>query len=614
MLKWYTSLLVLIMTFMWSISSVNAAPVKKNPTGGASKGSSSSAPTAEILGVKAFLEDILVKRYTQSLSTVVDKQAFSLSAQLDLTELTDKELEKKEAEGDTPFDLILGNLDSEKLIKQYGLEDQKAAMLSLLSNKKIKSVLISAGLREDLGEQTKKDVDKWLSDRAKSEFGSLVKTEVLFVKELPVKREKGKEWLDWLNQFQNLIGIILMAATFFMAVLIWRFTTGKSSILNHKEGGGDPAQIKLTAEGKSLTGESQDAVTASAIALKHDEEKRLIEEQMQLNQKINAILPKLTSDMENIVRAWCNAGDEGRFKLVCFAEAVGKELGKLPIPSEFISDIAKIFMAMSKTPLADKCKALDKVYWDLVTVLNLGASSLEQPFSYLSTADSTLISQVLLDKNPKMKTLVSLYLPENVRKKFMAPLTANEKLEILENAFVLKEVPSAELNKMSSDIKSQVSGDVNSNNVQLDMTYQKILSTFSVIDTLEMLPQVRAREIFDFKRKNPSLAFLHEWPDDKLSYVLQKLRTDQIIAYLRIKPELKDRIISLCLPMTAEVLTDDLNQADHLSKGEKESLLQDITQTLESMVQAKEIDLTEVFPEVHTSTGESDNVVKIKSA
>jgi len=602
-------LVVIIINFCSLV--LSAAPNNNSSTN--TKSTTNSVPTAEILGAKSFLEDILVKRYSQSLSTVVDKQAFSLSSQLDLTDLSDSELANREAESDTPFDLILGNLDSEKLIKQYGMEDQKSAMLTILSTKKIKSVLISVGLREDLGEQTKKDVEKWLSDRAKSEFGSLVKTEVSFVKELPIKREKGKEWFDWLNQFQNLVGIALMAMTFFLAVLIWRFTTGKASVTNHKEGGSESQQIKLTTEGKGLGTGGADSVTASAIALKNDEERRQIEEQIQFTQKINSITPKLASEMESIVRAWCNAGEEGKYKLVCFAESVGKELGKLPIPTEFISDIAKIFMGMSKVPVSDKRNYLEKVYWDLVTVLNLGASALEQPFSYLSNADSSLVSQILLDKNPKMKTLVSLYLPDTLRKKFISPLSSDEKLQILENAFSLKEIPSDELNDMSKDIKGQLSGDINSNNVQLEMSYQKILSTMSIIDEMEMLPKVKSQEIAEFKRKVASIAFLHEWPDDKLSIAIQKLRTDQLVAYLRFKPELKDRIISLCLPMTAEVLTDDLNQPDNMSRTEKEALLSDIAKTLNAIVSQKEIDLSEVFIN-NTTTSESENVVKFKTA
>jgi len=602
-------LVVIIINFCSLV--LSAAPNNNSSTN--TKSTTNSVPTAEILGAKSFLEDILVKRYSQSLSTVVDKQAFSLSSQLDLTDLSDSELANREAESDTPFDLILGNLDSEKLIKQYGMEDQKSAMLTILSTKKIKSVLISVGLREDLGEQTKKDVEKWLSDRAKSEFGSLVKTEVSFVKELPIKREKGKEWFDWLNQFQNLVGIALMAMTFFLAVLIWRFTTGKASVTNHKEGGSESQQIKLTTEGKGLGAGGADSVTASAIALKNDEERRQIEEQIQFTQKINSITPKLASEMESIVRAWCNAGEEGKYKLVCFAESVGKELGKLPIPTEFISDIAKIFMGMSKVPVSDKRNYLEKVYWDLVTVLNLGASALEQPFSYLSNADSSLVSQILLDKNPKMKTLVSLYLPDTLRKKFISPLSSDEKLQILENAFSLKEIPSDELNDMSKNIKGQLSGDINSNNVQLEMSYQKILSTMSIIDEMEMLPKVKSQEIAEFKRKVASIAFLHEWPDDKLSIAIQKLRTDQLVAYLRFKPELKDRIISLCLPMTAEVLTDDLNQPDNMSRTEKEALLSDIAKTLNAIVSQKEIDLSEVFIN-NTTTSESENVVKFKTA
>ena len=403
-----------------------------------------------------------------------------------------------------------------------------------------------------------------------------------------------------------------MAATLFTAVLVWRFTTGRAAITNHKEGSGDPTQIKLTAEGKALGGGSPEGT--AAVSVKNDEERKNIEDQILFSQKINSLLPKLNHEMESITRAWCNAGDEGRHKLVCFAEVVGKELGKLPIPPEYVSDIAKIFIHMSQVSSSEKRNYLEKIYWDLVTVLNLGASALEQPFSYLANADSTMISEILLDKNPKMKTLVSLYLPDVLRKKYLAPLSETEKLEILENSFQLKEVPADELAEMSSAIKGQMSGEVNANNVQLDMTFEKILSTFSVFDEMEMLPKVQSPEIINFKQKVFSVAFFHEWPDDKIALVLQKLRTDQIIAYLRFKPELKDRFVSLCLPMTAEVLSDDFNQPDNVSRAEKESLLNDLTKTVQTMIAQKEIDLSEIFSSRDLQNNESDNVVKFKTA
>ena len=587
-----------------------------------SQSCAADASTADVLSAKAFLEEILVKRYTQSLSTIVDKQSYTVGAQVDLVDAPKKEPNKPvDPKSDTPFDLLVGTLDSEQLIKQYGLEDEKPAILGYLASKKIKTVLISVGLKEDLGPDVKSTVDKWVKDRVRKEFSSVGKTEVNFVKELPTKKDEAKEhpkkeWWDWLEQFQNLAGVVFLALSLLFGIILWRFTTTKSRITNNNTNNGESPEIKLTADGKAFGGGGGGGGSGTSESNVNQNEsendKKYIEDVFVLTQKINAIAGKVTNEIENLIRTWNNDGEEGRFKIVCFAETVGKEVGRLPIPPDAVQDLAKVFSHMSEVSFKKKKDALEKIYWDLVTVLNLGSEVLVQPFSYLATTDAGMLSQILMDQNPKLKTLVSHYLPDDVRKSFIHPLSSEQKIEMLKNAVKLKGIERSELREFDKEVKSQLGGEVSADSVPLDLTFEKIVGTLSIIEEIEMLPQIQGDEMLRFKKQNPSLAFFHEWPDEKLSFILGKLRPDQIVTYLRLKPELKERFLKLSPPMTAEVVTDDLNQTDRSTPSEKEKSLKDMSDALKGFAERKEINLDEMF--TATSAKDANNVVDIKSA
>lgn len=575
---------------------------------------------ADEFSAKAFLEDLMVRRYTQSLGTIVDKTAFSLGVQLQLMDAPKPAPkvsgEKPSVTIETPTDLLVGTLDPEKLVQQYAVTEEKEQIVSLLSTKKLKSVLVSVGLREDLGKSVKDEVEKWLSSRLNNEFGKMAKSEVTFVKEIPAKIEKKeepapKQWFDWLNQFQHLAGEGLMAITLLIGIILWRFTTTRSSV--NKSGSADAASIKLQAEGQGLGNGSGEPTKISQTIQEQEDRMRAQGEVRDLSKKLTDLIPKVSSQFESIVRSWCQGGNEGLMKLVCFAEAVGKDVGRLPIPADATKDVAKIFAQMADLSPKEKALILEKTYWDLVSVINLGPEILVQPFGYLAGIDTGVINKVLIDQNPKMKTLVSLYLPDDVRRRFMKTMSADQKMQLLDEAAKLTEVRSDELSQLDSSVKKKVSGaDQAKDVVALDMTLEKIASSLNVMEELQMLSKVQGLAISAYKRKNPSLAFLHEWPDNKLSLVLGRISTDQAVAYLRVEQTMTERFISLSSPMFGEVLRDELNSPDKMKDTEKLELLQNFAGVLIKMVQSKEVDLTEFF-EIDKSP-EANNVIGIRSA
>ncbi len=579
----------------------------------------------EELSAKSYLEDLLVHRYTQSLATIVDRQGFSIGAQLQLTDAPKAKLkeEKKPAAtaiSDTPDDLLLGTLDPEQLIKQYNLPDEKAAIVGVLASKRIKTVSMFVGLREDLGEPVKADVQKWLTAKLTGEFGKTAKGEVSFVKVLPEKKPDvaplaPKQWWDWLNQFQQLASQLLLAFAVLFGIILWRFTTSKASVNTNNTG--DSPDIKLKADGLGAGGVGGTS-TVKTIEQEQQEayakqEALAMESVQSLSQKLINLVPRLTNDFERIVRAWCQGGEEGKYKLACFAEAVGRDVGRLPIPVDSMKDIGKIFARMSKLSAKDKSEYLEKVYWDLVGVLNLGPEILAQPFGYLSGVDSTIINKMLMDQNPKMKTLVSLYLPDEVRRKFLKPLQADQKMELLENAAQLSEIAADDLESMNRTIFSKLNLGVVKDMIPLQMTLEKIVNSLSVREEIEMLGHVKGQGILEYRRKYPSLAFLDQWPDGALGTLLSRMQADQVTEYLRLKPEMKDRVIGIAPPMLAEIVADELTREDKMREDDKTRVLESLAALVKKMYDDKDLDLSTIFPD-SSSAAEGNNVVPIKSA
>lgn len=589
-LKWCGSFLFLSLLVMQQISL--AAP----------------QTTADDFSARAFLEEIMTRRYTQGLSTLLKNDGFSLSVQVELGDAPKKAPPKpNEPSVETPMDLMVGNLDTEKLIKQFAQESDKPALVSYLSTKKVKTILFSVGLQESLGEAVKTEVATWLKTRVQKEFGSIGKTNVNFLKVIPPQaktenpadkdKEKHKyEWWEWLDKFQIFAGISLFAFTILLGVLIWRMTTSKSFL--NQPGASDPMQVKVSSVDGGQSGANYASEGAESLKKSVETENlaSVTEEAFVLTQKINGLVAQITPSLEKMIQNWANEGSTGQFKIVCFADAIGKEIGRLPIPVDLIPKLAKVFFAMPKVEIEKKKDTLESIYWDMVAVINLGTDALQQPFNYLGGADSSTISQILLDKNPKLKMLVSQFLPEDVRKKFLANLSEETKLEVLKNAASITAVKRTELMEADRLIKGEIGAGAEVDSVTLDSSFLNVLAALTRTEEIQFLAKMDQSDLATFKRTKASIAFFHEWSDSALSIALGKLRPDTVVSYLKFKPDLLDRVIQLSSPMAAEVIGDDYKLVDGKSAAELETQLGIMSDVLQNLVNQKAVDLEQMFP------------------
>ncbi len=591
--------------FLAMVSSVEAA---------GPKGGDPNSLKPEVLGAKAFLEELLIRRYSQELGTRLEKGFYTVGAELGLAE-NPKPAEPKPAtkpEDGPPNDLLLGTLDPEELIKRYATDaDGAQKAQSFLKDYKIRSVSVSVGVKEELGPNAKTETEKWLTARVQGEFGKIGKgvVSIVTVPIVPPKKEippTPKAPWDRLDQFQQLAGQIALAMAILLGAIFFALLNKKKSENNGTTKTlGDESKPAAAAGAPAAIGAASNEGDAFELAQKKqklEEEEIAAREAQVFTAKVNEILPGLTGKLERVVQSWCQAGGEdGRLKVACLSEAVGRALGKLPIPADAIPEVSRVFSTMHTLSFVEKRDALKKIYWDLLTAMNLGTEAFDKPFDYLGGLNVGVVQQALLEQNPRLKTVVALFMPSKLREDYVRAQSKETKLALINSAVGLSSVPAEELKSFDQVLKSRTLGTpTGTSSVPLEMSLGKLVSALSPLDEIQLLSEAAATnpDAFDaYKRSSPSLAFLGDWKDDKLARLFSKLTPDELVAYLRVMPALADRFLKLCPPMTSELTADELRRPDTLPESESNRILGAFTQRLMDMVVRNEISMYDVFPE-----------------
>lgn len=572
----------------------------------------------DALGAKAFLEGLLVRRYTLELATLVDRESFTLGAQMELTPVAPlqpvQQNTQKSPESEVFNDLMLGTIDADQLMKSVASPvDDRTIAQKFMENFKIRSVVVSVGLKDSLNPTVKSEVEGWLKKRLTSEFGSSGKGVVAVIKRAPDKPEKVEKaptnLLEWAIQYQNLAGQALFAAAIVIGVILWQLL---SKIFGTHAGAG--AEVGESALGSMMGSSAEDgsdfaslAEAAKELQAEQEQDKR---KQIELDEKerfrtgreieslksrLRDLMPRLAGTLEEVIRQWCNMGDAGRLRLVCFAEAAYRDTGKLPIPVDALPEVQKIFARMPEIDPGEKRDALEKAYWDLLSTLNLGSDSLTQPFSYMENLSLNTVQKVLVDQNPKLRTIVSLYMSNDMRVRYVRSLSENAKKELLAQAGDLHEIRADELESLDRGLMGRINPTLGKEVVSLDMSFNKIVEALTPIEEITMLANLKSRAIEEYKRTKASLAFLGDWPDDKLRLLMMGITPDELISYLRVRPDLKDRLLALASMMVTEIATDELSRPDKMPAADKEKAIEFFAMRLKSMTESGDINLTDVF-------------------
>ncbi len=564
----------------------NAAPTDAAPS---VKGSDTLGLEGGAISAKALLEDLLIKRYSQGLSTFIDRQSFTVGAELVLVEKareTDKPEEEEEDNG-LPGDLLLGSIDLDEALKAAMTPELRAKINQFVGDYRVKTANIRVGLKPSVQSAAKEQIETWLKQRVSGEFGSSANVTVAYYAD-PVENQRS--FFEKLEQFQGLAGQLVLAFAILAAALMWGLFNNRSQKM-------EAAERAAAAEGASAgtvnqTGSASANSDGTIETVRNEaEEAKAVREIRDYNKRLLNLVSKLAGESETLVRSWCDMGDEGMMRMACFSEAVGSEMGKLPVPADAMKDLSNAFSKMPEVSPIEKRDLLKKVYWDIMMVMNLGSEALERPFSYVSSMKNNMLQEVLIQQNSKMKTLVAMFMPEGLRQQYVSNQDEETKLELLKEALSMSEIATDDLRNYEHQFRSSIRPDDRKDVVVIESALQKLISALTPMEEMALLPQLSGPGIEAYKCSQFSLAFLHEWNDSALRPVFSKAMPDEVVAFLRMRMDSRDRVIGLCPPMTAIVASDDLERENSFTEKEQNILLNQLAVRVRQLVDAGEIQL-----------------------
>ncbi|MEZ4873669.1 MAG: hypothetical protein R2827_15800 [Bdellovibrionales bacterium] len=552
-------------------------------------GAAQPTPSAEVLGAKTYLEELITGRFSNELATIISTEHFKISARLDIAKF-----EQKDSSSEPIADLDLGFIDPDQLFKEYSASNEAAA--SFLQNFQIKKAEIHVGLRAGLSEGAKAEVEKWLAARVQSEFGKIGNG---FVKQIqvPVTAEAPPlDMFEAFKQLQTFAGQLVLAIAALLGLFLWKLMSGKDNEGKRETG------VHLSGKVEELRGASSGGAgggsasgTSKTIVSSAAEDESMQGKVDRLTEQIIEIAPQITSELPVVLETWCQQGKEGFIRVACLAEAVSKIIGKLPVPKDYRQDVFDEFANMHKMVVGEKKKVLERVYWDLSATLNLGSETVRKPFSFLAGNPVSTVKDVLMQKNPQLRTIVSMYMTDELRSKYFKSLDEAAKIEMLTQAAQLAEIPEEELASMETDLSSLISPEKDVRTVALDATLTKIISVLPSREACIYLKEISGPVIEKYKRSQASVAFLHEWPDEFLQELIARSSNEELLAYLNIREDMTERFLGLMANRTRQIIEDDLKVGPMLIDAEIEIAIFNMNEHVNDMISEGVVDLDSIF-------------------
>ncbi len=549
--------------------------------------SASPLQRADTMSAQAKLENMLVKRYTQELSSIVGKEYFNIGAKLSLG-IEDSERNPAQFQSPEPFsDLELGYLDADEMFEDYALPNM--AGVNPLEKYTIDDVSIQVGLKEGVGDEIKASVEEWLEARVGAEFGTRGNFTVQFIqnpKEV-IKATPKASWLSMVKDMQGLLGNLILALAIIFGVLIWRMLMGKESETSS-------APVNISSKTEAML-ESGSGAGNAANNLAQQQTKDTLDKISHISEQVLDLSPKISDQLNDLVGQWCEQGEDGMFQLACFAEISGKVLGSLPIPKEHKKQMGNIFSQMHELPNEKRLEIVNRVYWDMVSSLNLGTDALHRPFSFISNSGLGTLNKVLLGNDSDTQTVVTMYMPDNTRKSYFNSLDENKKVELLQSAAKLSSISEDNLHSIEDQIAPYFEEKIEDSQVSMSLTLSKLIDVMSFVDACSILPTLKGAVIDNYKYKTPHIAFLSEWNSEGLSRIAKKVSNEELLAYMRVVPEMASVLMGFVPPRAQRILADDLDQSDYMSAEEKEILLSDFNETINELIENGEIEFSQAM-------------------
>ncbi len=599
---------------------------------------------ADLIHAKTQVEDAINKRLRATVGTTLEKDTFEVSVQAELTQVsTNKPFTpvRKIASEPRALDLTAGLIDAEGLIRSYEEEIDNLkirqeiitqTILQETNNKKefkVKSLNIQVGLQEIYGEEYSKVFLDWLKKTTENDFSGIsTNVEVNLIKSKPIEPKLPTGFFDYISQLQTLIAALLLFFTVLVSIFLIKRMSSKDATEERS------LRARLQQQHNEL---QMERPAEPVIDIVEEDEQKLIPQRSlgqfeldmlkDVHSKVVWTVNQNTKNIKDIMSVWLDAGDRGYVKAACLLDVVAsqndrlKESNKIEsilnfndiIPDSVKKSMRSTFDKMADSSFEDRLKILEEVYWDLLSLKALGASYLQQPFDYISKVPTKDIQAMLEGQSGQMRALAVLHLPEAKQEEYLEKATFEQKKEIIENALNMNAVLVTDIETASETLKFEVKKKVNTQDtVSMQSLVPRLFASISVLDELLLLKDI-VPKISDggisLKKNIPSLAFIHEWPEEKARNLFTQATNDEVMSLVKVYADKKDQILNLCPSRIKTIVNDDFNLEDKMDIKTKNKHLSSLKLKLLKMVNKGEVDLDSIF----TVSNNTEEAVRVAS-
>ncbi len=581
------------------------------------------------------IEEKIRKNYEEVIGIQLQSGSYRVGV---LVELKEEATEKKdsssiaETSNNLPEGLNLGILDVRELISNYEqeiktLKEKKTLQEPMSSEKfKIVRVNIKVGLNEDYGKEYQVEFSKWLSQRVKVDFGGIGTSETAMIRKIPEKPVSKKDPKSFENStlyerlfdFQPLVIALVLISIgtllFFSRFIISTADARLSKNVATEISGSTSNSLKMS-----------DAIPANGIAQssmkpEFDEEKRAnedlsltIEDIDRLMSKITFLILDLSVQFSHLLSIWLDAGPEGHQKIALAFDSVisKKELFEKQgltvqkfslqdLSSELSEKVHESFLKVQQMKSKEKLQMLDSTYWDIISFKTFGPRVLRRPFDHLKILDDEQIGKVLLNQKRDVQALALLYLENNQKKNFMSKMNEDEKVHLIASMIGSATMSKSDLVDIDSAVKIAVekSAVTDSGKIGLMPRSISLLENLSAIEELRILKRivpVLPQQGASLKKKYFSLAFMEEWSEFGFEKISSVITADEVVALLKIFPEVKSALFSFIAPRMRTMVEDDLGSLTNMTNDQLNDKLESIRLKMKRFIEHNKINLSEFY-------------------
>ncbi len=559
----------------------------------------------ELIEVKSRLEDSIAKRYRERIATRIPTELFNVAVQatikikednVDLKSTTTKETSNPKP--DLP-DINLGIIESIAAQDSGLTESSELTKIpkSFLERVEIKKIEIIVGLSPKLGEEYKANFKPWLSTTVKGDFGPIGTIKVADLapmpkdettETVPPERPRVLTFEEKFGNYQNVIGFGIFSLILIVGLLLYKFLPSRDI----KE------QINMSLRIQEMKDSQLRLQSASTKGLVDG--KKTEKQEIQLNanllfdsfrehqKKVALIALSSPGIADQVLDRWFEEGTEGRKKVASLVDCVlthyGNNSSTIPLsganwnlPERIKNDkeLPSIFTAFSGYSLQEKTNLVEKTYWDLLSLKTLGDKLTSLPFSSMAQLPASKIQKVLSKQDKKVQSLTILHLPQEKMEEVVSGLSFEEKKNMLVEAFAIPKMKPQEIEMADQSLKFLIKKEdsVDDGLVEVQTMIPNMLMCLSPLEEIQLIQQILPT-LSDqgqfIKRNYPSLAFISQWPEEKLKHFLTGVQPNDILALVKAIPEATEVINSVIPNRTQTILKDSLSKtlnSEELNNG-----------------------------------------------